>query len=403
MGENSKIEWTDHTFNPWIGCTKVAAGCAHCYAESFAKRYGKAKWGPSGTRVKTSEAYWRQPLKWNREAEAAGERKRVFCASLADVFEDWDLEIRDSKGQIIHECEECGTRHGGDAIAAHGFECGAVAAPFDKEPRRCKGVCRVISLSDLRRDLFALIDRTPWLDWLLLTKRPENIRRMWSGLVEGRASRVEGQTAGYVDVIRRMGTALDSEPRTLNPHPFRANVWLLTSVAEQCDADRNVPELLKCRDLVPVLGLSCEPLVGPVNLDRIEVFPGGFIPSLFSHDWDQAPSGPLDWVIAGGESGPGARPMHPDWVRSLRDQCTAAGVAFHFKQWGEWAAADKPFPDFAVTSGNGTKCALMQPDGHVGTSGQCATAIVRVGKAKAGRLLDGREWNEFPVRVGGGV
>lgn len=88
MAENSNIEWTDHTFNPWIGCTKVSQGCKFCYAETLMdQRYGKAKWGPKGTRNRTSVSYWKQPLKWNREAAAEGMRKRVFCASLADVFE----------------------------------------------------------------------------------------------------------------------------------------------------------------------------------------------------------------------------------------------------------------------------------------------------------------------------
>lgn len=130
MAEQTRIAWTDHTFNPWIGCQRVAPGCEHCYAEAFAKRYHKAAWGPNGTRVKTSESYWRQPLKWNRESQGGvcvecgippysngfvvdcdcGQvgachelrRPRVFCASLADVFEDWQGPIVDSKGRQIH-------------------------------------------------------------------------------------------------------------------------------------------------------------------------------------------------------------------------------------------------------------------------------------------------------------
>jgi protein gp37 len=88
MGENSKIAWTDHTFNPWVGCEKVSAGCAHCYAEALMDtQYGKVEWGPNGTRIRTAAANWKKPLKWNREAAALGVRRKVFCASLADVFE----------------------------------------------------------------------------------------------------------------------------------------------------------------------------------------------------------------------------------------------------------------------------------------------------------------------------
>jgi protein gp37 len=220
MGANSKIEWTDHTFNTHIGCAKVHEGCAHCYAEAFSKRTGNVKWGPEGTRVKTSAAYWRQPLKWNRLAEAAGERRRVFCASLADVFEDYRLPILDHYGrQVFLEGKTYDARN----LYGLGIDGG-----------------RQATLDDLRRDLFALIDATPWLDWLLLTKRPENVRRMWDysrKLKNGRVSQNEGDN---IDV-------------------FRPNVWLGTSVSDQETTDRMVPELLRCRDLVPVLFVSAEP------------------------------------------------------------------------------------------------------------------------------------------------
>src|SRR5205814_2553649 len=126
MAQNSKIEWTDHTFNPWVGCTNVSPGCDHCYAESWSKRSGLVKWGNSPRR-RTSEAYWRAPSKWQGGAAAFqakyGRRQRVFCASLADVF--------DNKAE-----------------------------------------------SEWRSDLFKLIAATPSLDWLLLTKRPQNIKKM---------------------------------------------------------------------------------------------------------------------------------------------------------------------------------------------------------------------------------
>jgi protein gp37 len=250
MGENSKIEWTDHTFNPWLGCTKVAPGCKHCYAESLVARFNKAAWGPNGTRVKTSREYWRQPLKWNRDAEKVGERQRVFCASLADVFEDWQGPIHGS-----------------------GFDDGKLAIDDDRS--------RLLTLDDLRRDLFALIDSTLHLDWLLLTKRPENIPRMW-------------------------------QPREATSN-FRQNVWLGTSVSHQTTADSLIPALSACRDLAPVLFASYEPALGPVDFTRLP------------H---------LDWIIVGGESGHQSRPFHIAWAESTIEQCRSAGVAVFMKQLG---------------------------------------------------------------------
>ncbi|MCA9239159.1 MAG: phage Gp37/Gp68 family protein [Planctomycetales bacterium] len=251
--EHSKIEWTDHTFNPWIGCAKVNSLCKLCYAETMMDtRYGRVRWGPDGTRVRTTPDYWRKPFGWNKKAVAAGVRRRVFCASLADVFED----------------------------------------------RR--------DLVDWRRDLVdTVIDLTPKLDWLMLTKRPENIGRMLAA-------------------IDRCGSGAVRS---------RSNVWLGASVGDQATADAGVAALTRWRPLSPVLFLSVEPLLGP-------------IPHL--------PLGGIDWVIVGGESGRGARPMELAWVQNIRDQCRSAGVPFFFKQWGG------------------------------------------VNKSSSGRRLEGRLWDELP-------
>lgn len=272
MAENSKIEWTTHTWNPWEGCQKVSPGCQHCYAERRDQQYhGGAHWGPNGTRKMMSESYWKQPLKWNRDAAATGERPRVFCASLADVFEDRaELE-----------------------------------AP--------------------RRRLFKLVQATPHLDWLLLTKRPENIHRLTYKAIDP-----------FDDPDCEYNIA--GEPNGLDVADFGElypNIWLGTTVENQEQADKRIPELLKIP--AKVRFLSCEPLLGAVDLSH-------FLPKLSK---DQCPPRllpyynshcALHWVIAGGESGPNARPAHPDWFRSLRNQCTAAGVAFHMKQMGsEWA------------------------------------------------------------------
>ena len=260
MAEHSTIEWTDHTFNPWWGCTKVSPACDHCYAEVWAKRTGHGVWGARAPRRFLSDATWDQPLRWDRAAARSGRRMRVFCASMADVFE-W----------------------------GHG-------------------------LSAVRDRLWALIERTPHLDWLLLTKRPHLVQRLapWNGR-------------------------------------WPANVWLGTTVESQRFAAKRIPFLLDipCR----VRFLSCEPLLGPVDLS-------GWIDG-------------LHWVIAGGESGGGARPTQPGWIRSLRDQCIDAGVAFHFKQWGVWRPRE--------AGGDGA-----------------AASFVRMSKKRAGRTLDGRIWIELP-------
>lgn len=309
MAETTKIEWASHTWNPYIGCSKVSAGCANCYAEAdFDKRRGFAKWGPNGTRVKTSDAYWKKPVKWNREAACTcggdGEHcaaclngpPRVFV-SLCDPFEDWDGPIRDHRGNTL------------DVILD--------VAYIVRGASRVTGD-RPATINDLRRDLFRLIDATPNLNWILCTKRPENIHRMWCD---------QGPTGTY---RRYKGAA--------GPAYFRDNVWLLTSVENQETADARIPHLLKCHDLVPVLGLSCEPLIGPIDLlsvfDRWCAATGtctASIPRLC--DW-------LAWCIIGGESGRNARACDLAWIRSLRDQGQAAGVATFVKQCGSnmrWA------------------------------------------------------------------
>jgi protein gp37 len=312
MAENSKIEWTTHTFNPWRGCTKISDGCKNCYADTLSKRNPGTlgTWGPNGTRVVASESMWKQPLKWNRDAEALGYRPRVFCASLADVFEDWlgPMVFSDGRRVGINYDKHQSPEDGGLAIVAGSA-----------------------TMQDIRNHLFELIDATPTLDWLLLTKRPESIRRMWSGVAS------PDDLGG--EVCTNTG--------------FRHNVWLLTSVENQEQANKRIPELLKCRDLSPVLGLSCEPLLGPVDLSNRDGgrsrqhwnwLTGGYWQEMWDGDGGLVSASPtkLDWVIAGGESGPNARPMHPKWARSLRDQCNAAGVPFFMKQMG---GVKKPFPE----------------------------------------------------------
>lgn len=230
MGANSKIQWTDHTFNPWWGCTRIAPACDHCYAEAFAKRLGKNIWGKTGSRPIASEKYWREPIKWNAAAEAAGERRRVFCASMADVCED---------------------RH---------------------------------DLIDPRADLMTLIETTPWLDWLLLTKRPENFNRFF------------GQ-------------------RWVSRWP--SNVIAMATAENQQRLDFVVNELAQ----VPALrrGLSIEPLLQDVSLRR----------AVAGHPWHT-----INWAIIGGESGASARPFCIDWALQLVHEAKALGITPFVKQLG---------------------------------------------------------------------
>jgi protein gp37 len=304
MSANSKIEWTDHTHNPWIGCTKVSPACDHCYAAvSTPARAMHVEWGAGQPRHRTSEANRKEPLRWNANHDKFfaehGRRQRVFCASLADVF---DNEVPTA----------------------------------------------------WRTELFEIIASTPHLDWLLLTKRIGNTPSM------------------IMDALQGMFLRSNVEPPTW-PWP---NVWLGASIVNQEEADRDIPKLLQ----VPAAKqfLSMEPLLGPVDLS---------IPLGLKLGWDKEDKPfwwpnhlpQIDWVIVGGESGTHARPMHPDWARSLRDQCAVAGVPFLFKQLGEWVQLTAGVPAFNATA--------EFDDGLV---------MARVGKKAAGRLLDGRTHDEFP-------
>lgn len=328
MAENSGIEWTDHTINLWWGCEKVSPGCKNCYAETLSKRFADDIWGKNKPRRYIKSAI-KDAHRLNRKAEREGVRYKVFAQSMSDVFEDHDGPIVDTEWLSLWICPACHVRRDGaiPEVQKTGPICNA-----------CDLVMHPLAMPDLRRDLFATIDATPNLDWLILTKRPENIRKMWP--------------------------KIDHQGHCWHLN----NVWLGTSVENQEQADKRIPELLKCRDLSPVLWLSCEPLLGLVELSLDGI----------------------DWVIAGGESGSNARPSHPDWFRSLRDQCQAAGVPFFFKQHGEWLHESQDFSGIDMTRFN------QQPNRYFFGWEEDDSSSVLVGKKKAGRILDGRTWDEFP-------
>lgn len=284
----TKIEWTDVTWNPVTGCSKVSEGCRNCYAERLSHRFGwtKKPWtGPNaGENLKLHPERMEQPLRWKKP-------RRVFVNSMSDLF---------------HE-----------------------EVPFE-----------------FIQDVFDVMVKAWWHTFQILTKRPERMKNFME--------RFMAQRREYAETLK--DNEIRRQAREWAAHPPK-NIWLGVSVENQKAADERIPYLLETPAAVRFL--SCEPLLGPVDLSGYKPFDGecfcqervdGCKPRLAKG----CPETAIDWVIVGGESGPGARPMHPDWVRSLRDQCQQAGVPFFFKQWG--------------------------------------------GKKKAGRLLDGEEWNELPRR-----
>lgn len=303
MGKNSGIEWTHNTFNPWWGCAKVSPACDGCYAERDAKRYasGQVLWGVDAARREFGDKHWDEPRRWNERCGKAGIRERVFCASMADVF---------------------------DKNAPEGA----------------------------RDRLWKLIDETPHLDWLLLTKRISNARKM------------------------------------LPPNWLffpRHNVWLGITVVNQDEADRDIPKLLDTPARLRFL--SCEPLLGPINIARA----GGFWSDL--NDNVVSPPGfakrdQIDWVIAGGESGAKFRPVHSAWLRQLRNDCEVAGVPFHFKQWGE----SRPYTTAHADSWEIAKQAGVLYVARSDDKGTPDEYHLKLGKKNCGRDLDGRTWDQVP-------
>lgn len=299
---NTRIEWTDKTFNAWWGCIPVSPGCDHCYADTLARRWGHDVFQHRGPRRMLSDDYWRQPLAWNREAQRTGVPIRVFTMSMGDLFED--------------------------------------------HPQ----------VTEARERLWPLIDQTPWLRWQLLTKRPRNV----TGMVP-------------------WGNA------------WPDHVWLGTSAEDQHWANIRIPALLQIPAAVRFL--SCEPLLGPIDLKQA-VIPMGSqrghgLTASYVHAGDCCTRRlhGIDWVIAGGESGPNARPMHPRWATGLRDQCRAAGVAFFFKQWGAYAPETHHHDRGRIT--------VIDLQGHTWNAADPsappdAIRMRRVGKGKAGRCLSGR-------------
>jgi protein gp37 len=360
MAQNSRIEWTDVTWNPIRGCSVISPGCKNCYAMKQAHRFS----GPGGAyegltqltsngpvwtgKVQFVEKHLADPLKWKKP-------RMIFVNSMSDLF---------------HE-----------------------------------------GISDEQIDkIFAVMALCPQHTFQILTKRPERMLKYLTAI------RREGPTKGYVDLLFGrparafpvMFSKLPLNNETIAPWPL-PNVWLGVSAESQKYADERIPLLLQTP--AAVRWVSAEPLLGPIDLTDLPV-PSSVTgyseksiletPYRFNvltnqdddHVYNRHPK--INWLVAGSESGPGARPAHPDWFRGLRDQCKAAGVPFFFKQWGEWKPAERGDPDFIRESGG------FQPDSHTHNWDKNANLpdglwSIRVGKKAAGRLLDGKEHNEYPA------
>lgn len=369
MSTQTPIEWTDMSWNPLVGCTRVSQGCVHCYAETMAARIANASQEAlrrGKTLTDTQEAY-REVVRWEMGGDypyGDGDKAlpkwnneiRLLPSVLTDPLR-WTKPRRvfvNSMTDLFHE-----------------------KVPFDYIDR-----------------VFAVMALTPQHTYQVLTKRPE---RMAEYLLSGNGGLTRAQLIGLA--AKEFDQSFEGCAFPLK------NAWLGTSVEDQKAADERIPHLLRCPG---TLFLSCEPLLGDLNIKRYlrctECGPGW-------RGWDRPWQGPsvarnlcpvcqgypeqsIDWVIAGGESGPGARPMHPDWPRSLRDQCQAAGVPFFFKQWGAYAESCQiasPYPDFPGQA-EWTPTDSGRSMLHIRTG----KIMVRVGKHEAGRILDGRTWDQMP-------
>jgi len=354
MADKTGIEWTDATWNPLRGCTRVSEGCRNCYAETTAVRFsdpgapyhGLAERGRPGSKwtgkVDLIDAHLLDPLRWKRP-------RRIFVNSMSDLFHE---KVPDEWIDRI--------------FAVMALE---ILHTFQVLTKRAERMRDYLAAPDLRQRI-------------------------------GAAQRLIAARATCYECV---------DQDAMWPLP---NVWLGVSTEHQAAADERIPLLLATPAAKRFI--SAEPLLGSVDLTRVCVAEGETVAEFAAESGirrlklnvnaltgAQSLAWPvIDWVIAGGESGANARPMHPDWARSLRDQCAAAGVPFFFKQWGEWSTVydrDRDDPDWQRCPRTGEPGAryVNLAGGH-GFHGDRVVFAHRVGKKAAGRLLDGAEWSQFP-------
>lgn len=346
MPQKSPIEWTDATWNPWHGCHKVSQGCKNCYMFRDKKRYGQ---DPNAVKRAADKTFY-APLKWS-------EPRTIFTCSWSDFF--------------IEEAD-----------------------PW-------------------RDEAFAIMALTPQHTYQVLTKRPDRMREYLADIhTPGRIGSIAIKLREKLN-ITFPNADFKCEPLGYGdpgaewfPLP---NVMLGVSVEDQKTANERIPLLLQTPAAVRFL--SIEPLLAPVDLTNKDRMCGSYLePAHVGSNLETYDRPDIDWVIVGGESGPDARPMHPDWVRSIRDQCQAAGVPFFFKQWGEWMPALREVagdynPGWQPQKGDYKyEFRRMGRYGRIFEPGQVQVpdytngdmGFWRLGKKKSGRILDGRTWDEFP-------
>jgi len=333
MGDRTKIEWADASWNPVTGCTKVSSpGCDHCYAETLAERFRgtPGHYYEQGFDVVLRPDKLDRPLRWRKP-------RRIFVNSMSDLFH--------------------------------------ASVPDEYIAK-----------------VFAVMAAARHHTFQVLTKRHARMRSLLS-------------SDDFQHLFAQAYLNLPTRPGSLVEWPL-PNVWLGASVENQQWANIRIPALLMTPAAVRFI--SAEPLLGPVDLTRVAWTRGGGthldvangrhgVPDVW-----QAAAKQLDWVIVGGESGRGARPMHPDWARSLRDQCESAGVPFTFKQWGEWAPGHRNVRlskhrwqyESTRFAPDGTVYKANEPDLY---SYPGMTSLLRVGKRKAGRELDGKTHEGMPT------
>ncbi|CAN7333051.1 phage Gp37/Gp68 family protein [Bosea sp. LjRoot90] len=364
MADHSRIEWTDASWTPvrakhkatgkvgWH-CTHATPGCVHCYAEGMNKRLGTGlpfKPGHAGEiELFLDEAMLLAPLRWKKP-------RMIFVCSMTDLFADF--------------------------------------VPDEWIDR-----------------IFAVMALTPQHTYQVLTKRAA---RMRAYMAEREELLVAADDEGGGPIARAVIALADTERRSIpialshvnptqNRWPLR-NVWLGVSAEDQRRADERIPDLLATPAAVRFV--SAEPLLGPIDFrsplyrDAINYTHQSFLRDPAEPDDYRYHSAKLDWIIVGGESGQGARPMHPDWARQIRDQCAAAGTAFFFKQWGEWAPPPQYLPSVEWSEGSGIG-EVAWPDGtighgHMDEHGGAGCMLNRAGKKYAGRMLDGVQHNAMP-------
>jgi len=347
VGDNTGIEWTDATWNPLRGCSRVSEGCRNCYAETVAGRFSKpglpyegliAKGGQWNGQVRLLPELLAQPYRWVKP-------RRIFVNSMSDLF---------------HE-----------------------SVPFE-----------------FIASVFAVMGITTRHTYQILTKRPERMLAFFEWLRED-------DHEDYDRIMDHWPEGLDWTPSrngrggydNCGPGWPYENVWLGVSVEDQATADARIPLLLEAP--AAVRWISAEPLLGSVDIawalgHRMGMAAGFQQRGRFAPGFELLR--PLDWVVVGGESGAEARPMHPDWARSLRDQCADEGVPFLFKQWGEWMPRGLESMDYPLVDGvpRIRFTDLGENGSDLGAEGENHVWMQRAGKKPAGRLLDGVLHDGYP-------